>query len=156
MTHRYYARSADVRYHGEWMRDATGVFRQANIHPFREQVQVISANMLVLEFLASRDDRPTKKNGTLPKRDRNPPLVIYVEITLDVILPNEQILKKAFSALKRCFIQRWNDKNQSIEFDDGGMSTGRRWNGKYVTSYISKPSPVTGEVDCLHIEYRIC
>ncbi len=148
--------SLDVRCHGEWIRDASGAFRQVNIHPFCKQVQVVGANRVALTFLASRDDRLPKSNGALPKRDRNPPRIVYLEIALDIILPNEQILRKAFAAFKRCFVQLWNGKNESIEFDNGGMSTGRRWNGKYVTGYISKPSPVTGEIDCLHIEYRIC
>lgn len=148
--------SLDVRYHGEWIRDANGVFRQLNIFPYREQVQVVGANLVALTFLASRDDRIPKSNGALPKRDRNPPRIVYLEIALDIILANDQILRKAFAAFKRCFVQLWNGKNESIEFDNGGMSTGRRWNGKYVSGYISKPSPVTGEVDCLHIEFRIC
>jgi hypothetical protein len=100
---------------------------------------------------ASRDDRIPKGDGALPKRDRQPPLIIYLEIALDIILANEQILREAFAAFKRCFVQLWNGKNEAIEFDNGGMSTGRRWNGKYLSGYISKPSPVTGEVDCLHI-----
>lgn len=148
--------SFDVRRHGQVVKDASGNFRQLNIFPFREQVQLVGANRVALEYLASRDDRVAKRNGALPKRDRQPPLIIYLEIALDIILPDEQILRKAFAAFKRCFVQLWNGKNETIEFDNGGMSTGRRWNGKYVTAYISKPSPVTGEVDCLHIEYRIC
>ncbi|MBB5053320.1 hypothetical protein HNQ36_003311 [Afipia massiliensis] len=148
--------SLDVHRHGQWIKDASGAFRQLNIFPFREQVQLVGANRVALAYLASRDDRIPRGNGALPKRDRQPPLIIYLEIALDIILANEQILREAFAAFKRCFVQLWNGKNESIEFDNGGMSTGRRWNGKYLSAYISKPSPVTGEVDCLHIEYRIC
>lgn len=148
--------SLTVHRHGQWVTDENGASRQLNIFPHREQVQVVGANQLALKFLALRDDRPPKNNGALAKRDRNPPLVIYLEIALDIILQDEQLLNRAFDAFTRCFVQLWNGKHGVIEFLNGGMSTGRRWNGKYATSYISKPSPVTGEVNCLHIEYRIC
>lgn len=148
--------SLNVHRHGQWVTDENGVSRQLNIFPHREQVQVVGANLLALKFLASRDDRLPKGNGAMPKRDRNPPLVIYLEIALDIIVENEQVLSRAFDAFNRCFVQLWNGKHGAIDFVNGGMSTGRRWNGKYATGYISKPSPVTGEVNCLHIEYRIC
>jgi hypothetical protein len=142
--------------HGDVVKDSKGAFRQINIYPFAEQLQLICADREACEFLARRDDRSSNATGEMPNRDRRSSQIIYLEIALDMILPDERTLCAAFAALKRCLVQKWNGKHEPIEFDNGGMSTGRRWNGRYITAYRSKPSPVTGEVNCLHIEYRIC
>jgi hypothetical protein len=144
-----------IHRHGQWVKDGSGVHRQLNIYPFTEELQLVCPNRTACEFLAALDDRVPYSRDKLSKHDRHPPLIVYLEVALDMILPDEGTLHAAFSALKRCFVQRWNGKNETIEFDNGGMSTGRRWRGKYVTSYISKPSPVTGEIECLHTEYRV-
>lgn len=148
--------SLSVHRHGQLVSDKRGRFHQVNIYPFRERLQVVGPNPEVYKFLASLDDRIPDSTGKLPEHDLRPPLITCLEITLDIILSDEKVLRTAFDALKRCFVQRWNGKHETVEFGNGGMSTGRRWPGRYFTAYISKPSPVTGEVDCLHLEYRIC
>jgi hypothetical protein len=43
-----------VHRHGQWIKDASGAFRQLNIFPFKEQVQLVGANRVALEYRLTR------------------------------------------------------------------------------------------------------
>ena len=82
-------------------------------------------------------------------------LVNYVEFALDWTFNYEDERDAAWSFTDRHIVKRWHRHSQGIRYVKGTRYTAGRHGNSNLVSYADKPSRITGEVHCLHIEYRM-
>ena len=79
--------------------------------------------------------------------------VNFVEFALDIITPFAFELKREVSV---GFVQRWHGTKQVTIFPNGNFRTGDLGRpGLTFQAYDDKPSKVTGEIDCFHLEGKV-
>ncbi len=78
----------------------------------------------------------------------------HVELSLDLIFDSQQDLDLANAFTCRFFVKK-HHRDQGIRYCGDTRYTGGRWeHPNLVAIYADKPSKVTGEVLCLHIDWR--
>ncbi|WP_454644539.1 hypothetical protein [Bradyrhizobium liaoningense] len=136
----------DMRQHGDWIVIKGGRSYQLNIYPYRFRIEIHvpyperdPADLRVLEFFASLPD--TIITAAHPARD----------FTFDSEIGPNAILR----LFAECWVQRWQRKHSLVTFANGGISTGRRSRGSYLTAYVPEFCRITGELHSFHGESRI-
>ena len=103
---------------------------------------VVQPNDLALQIIA-----------TLPGLFLN-----HVEVARDVILPDEAAKSAAFELFNSSFLQPWHGKKRCQRYIQGfttrRTTRGERKEGRWFTWYADRPSKVTGDINCFHIEGR--
>lgn len=129
----------DVRAHGEWIRPKRGAPYQVNIWPWLYRIEVQVPQRACLEYFARR------RGLKLTKADP----------ALDLTFDNEEGPLLLLRQFEECLVQpRQGRKHSRIIFDNGGISTGRRSRGRYLTAYADEPCRIDGIADCFHVEGR--
>lgn len=82
-------------------------------------------------------------------------LVNYVEFALDWTFNYEDERDAAWSFTDRHIVKRWHRESQGIRYVKGTRYTAGRHGNSNLVGYADKPSRITGELYCLHIEYRM-
>jgi hypothetical protein len=135
---RSHCKHLDIRQHGDWLDPQSGTPYQVNIHPWRFRIEIHLPDDDALGYFAKR--RGVKVTAAHVARD----------FTFDDASGKWAMLE----LFDNHFVQRWQRKWKRISFNNGGMSTGRRGKGSYLTCYVSKPCRIDGIVDCFHGEGR--
>jgi hypothetical protein len=135
---RAHCKHLDVRYHGEWIRPASGKPYQLNIYPWLFRIELHVPDQAALEYLA-------KRRGLKLTR---------ADLARDFTFDEEEGKHRMLAICEEHFIQPHQRINARISFDNGGMSTGRRNKGRYLTAYADLACRIDGVVDCFHLEYR--
>ena len=118
-------------------------------HRFRQRVQLRQPTENALRLLAQRNDV----------------LINGVEITLDLIFKNRAEKEETFDFMHQHLVRRWHGSRQEIrvyrgrqlvEDDDIGQSRydAGRPAPNTIAVYLENFTRVTGELNCLHIEWR--
>ncbi|TAL81017.1 MAG: hypothetical protein EPN75_05610 [Beijerinckiaceae bacterium] len=82
-------------------------------------------------------------------------LLNHAEISLDWTFPDENQLAAAYKFACRFFVKR-HHRNQGVRFKWNTRYTGGRWqHSNVVAIYPDKHCKLTGEVLCLHFDWRI-
>jgi hypothetical protein len=116
----------------------------------RQRIELRQPSADALRQLARRDDV----------------LINKVEITIDYTLNSRAEQYRAWEFLTRHIVRRWHGKNQKIrvvrgtEGDDEGGLGGTRYDAarrapNKTVLYQDKFSRVTGELNCVHLEWRL-
>jgi hypothetical protein len=124
--------------------------RPARFDPnFRQRLEFKQPNQQALRWIAYRDDA----------------LINQVEVVLDLIF--EDIIQKedAWTFFNQHLIRRWHGKKQEIRVvksrsaaEDNPIGTrydAGRWAPNVIAVYAEDHSRVTGELHCLHLEWRL-
>ena len=82
-------------------------------------------------------------------------LINYVEFALDWTFNYEDERDAAWIFTDRHIIKRWHRHSQGIRYVKGTRYTAGRHGNSNLVGYADKPSRITGELYCLHIEYRM-
>jgi hypothetical protein len=117
---------------------------------FRHRIELRQPSKQALRWLARRDDA----------------LINRVEIALDLIFKFRADVEEALDFLHQHLVRRWHGKNQEIQVfrlpprgDDAGSLETRYdagdWAPNALVLYRQDHSRVTGELNCLHIEWRV-
>ena len=112
----------------------TGVVQQR----FATAVQLNQPNKEALTYLGERDSQ----------------WINYVEIALDWIFDDEQQKDKAYDLICHHHVQRWHGKQQ-VRFKNGTRYSAQRRAHNTLAIYADKPCRITGEVDCVHLDWRV-
>lgn len=131
-----------------WLRERCGG-RKMYVHTrrarfdyqFVQRVTAFQPTTEALEWLARRNDI----------------LLNYVEIAFDWIFSSEDDKQEAFTFVCEHLVKRYH-RDQGIRFagEDGFTRyTGPRGAPNLIAVYADLPSKVTGEVECLHFDWRI-
>jgi hypothetical protein len=102
----------------------------------RQRLLLTQPSEACLRFFAERDDVT----------------INYAEIALDSITPHASEMKRE---VRVGFLQRWHGTRQVTIFtedEDNFRTADRGCRGLSFQAYDTKPSKVTGEVDCFHLE----
>ena len=86
-------------------------------------------------------------------------LINYVELARDLIYADDNEPEVVGQLFNSSLVQLWHgDKRHTVIFVDGANgSTGIQAGiGLSFTWYTTKPSKITGEVNCFHLEARLC
>lgn len=120
---------------------------------FRQRIQLRQPTDQALRWLAQRDDA----------------LINQAEVTLDFVFEYRAQRDEVWDFLHRHLIRRWHGRKQEIRFyrpktriplnaADGTVGTrydAGRWAPNVIASYREDHSRITGEVNCLHLEWRL-
>ncbi len=83
-------------------------------------------------------------------------LLTYFESALDWPFANPMLCREANDFFDRHFVKRFHRGEAGVRFYKGVTRyTDPRRAASNVVSYADRPSRITGEVDCLHVEYRL-
>ena len=82
-------------------------------------------------------------------------LINYVEIARDFIFDEQAHALEMKRLTRRHFVQPRHGKKVHRVFDNENYDTGRRQRGRVYLVYDDKPSKVTGEINCFHIEAKV-
>jgi hypothetical protein len=135
---RAHCKHVDIRPHGSWAHPQSGESYQINIYPWRFRIEVHVPDQVALEYFA-------KRRGLKLTR---------ADLARDFTFNDEHPKNRMLEIFEEHFIQPHQRVAARISFDNGGMSTGRRYKGRYFSAYISRECRVDGVVDCFHGEYR--
>jgi hypothetical protein len=120
---------------------------------FRQRVQLTQPSALALRWLARRDDA----------------LINRVGIALDWIFDYPDVRNDVWKFLHWHLVRRWHGKKQEIRvyrpkgrvaLDEGDETSGTRYDGgrkapNRIAWYKEHHSRITGELNCLHFEWRL-
>jgi hypothetical protein len=117
---------------------------------YRQRLDFRQPSRTALEWIAQRDDA----------------FINQVEITIDYVFKDWVGRDDAWDFLHRHIVRRWHGKNQEIRIvksdsdTDDNRSGGTRYDAgrsapNGIVLYKDKHSRVTGEVNCLHLEWRL-
>lgn len=79
----------------------------------------------------------------------------YAEIALDFVFDSEEELQAAHDLICRLHWKRHHGKQQVTFVEDSTRYSGQRKAANVLVTYADKPCRITGEVFCLHIEWRM-
>jgi hypothetical protein len=130
----------------DWLEKQCG---QGGLHPedkparfdarYRQRLNMFQPNEQALRFLAERHDA----------------LINRIEVTIDYILdgaPREDL----FDFFHRHQIRRWHGKKQHIRLVEGETRyDASQWSPNKIAMYGQSSSRVTGETNCLHLEWHL-
>lgn len=105
---------------------------------YQQMVQLSQPSPQALAWFAERDDVHMN----------------YVEIALDWMFDNAWTKAEAKQFVHQHLVKK-RHRGQGIRWYEGTRYTDRRWAPNGVVVYDDKPSKVTGQTQCLHIEWRI-
>ena len=98
--------------------------------------------METLVWIASRDDA----------------YVNQVEVALDYIMASARDQDRLWDFLHRCWVRRWHGKQQIQKCHPGSKATRydsvARKPGHHTDFYKDKVSRISGEANCLHLEWK--
>jgi hypothetical protein len=117
---------------------------------YRQRIELRQPSQRALRWLARRNDA----------------LINRAEITLDLVFKYRADVEEALDFLHQHLVRRWHGKNQEIRVfrslpcgDDVGSLESRydagRWASNALVLYRENHSRVTGELNCVHIEWRV-
>jgi hypothetical protein len=120
---------------------------------YRQRVELKQPTDQALHWLARRDDA----------------LINRGEITLDLVFKYRANKDEAWEFLHRHLVRRWHGKKQEIRIDRGKQkpsngdedgTSGTRYDAgrsapNLIACYREGHSRITGEVNCLHLEWRL-
>jgi hypothetical protein len=78
----------------------------------------------------------------------------YTEVALDWMFDNEYERDRAREIANRNMVKKWHGQQQ-VKFVNGTRYTGKRKVPNKLVTYADKPSRTTGELFCVHIEWRL-
>ena len=110
---------------------------------FRQRLDFKQPTDRALRWIASRTDG----------------LINYAEVTLDLIFDTSEDSLAARSYLDRYRIRRWHRREHGIRYYDNDPNN-QRYDGpptapNVVTDYLEDHCRITGELNCLHLEWRL-
>lgn len=76
------------------------------------------------------------------------------EIALDLIFETEEDRDAAYLFIDRHIVKRGH--RGEVRYDQGTRYTDRRWAQTNLVAYRPEYSKLTGEIHCLHLEWRVC
>jgi hypothetical protein len=80
----------------------------------------------------------------------------YVELALDTIMPDEQSCWQLRDLFDNHYVQRWHGKRETRLFIGAGGRTAKgRSRGITLSWYDDRPSKITGETPCFHLEAQV-
>jgi len=82
-------------------------------------------------------------------------LINYVELALDHITKDRRAADALHEYLDMHLVQPWHGKQRPWSFLTTSYNSGKRWVRNTNVIYSDRPSKVTGEVHCCHLERRI-
>lgn len=105
---------------------------------FNQYLRLKQPTQALLQYLDARGDEV---------------LMTYAELARDTICDDPERIGKLFNS---SLVQRRHRKRRTNIYAEGANgSTGTRGRGIVFTWYTTKPSKVTGEIDCFHLEARL-
>jgi hypothetical protein len=112
--------------------------RISRYHPYIFRIEAQLPNDAFLQYFASRNDH-----------------LYRADPALDCNFDNDIGKDAMFATVNKYLLQPYQRKSREhVHFPNGGISTGRRSKGHYVTFYADMPCRIDGVVDCFHIEHR--
>lgn len=113
--------------------------RKARFDPrLIQRVEVRQPSLALLEFLSTVEGL----------------FLNMLEITLDLIFAKEEDRDAAFELFDRHLVKRGH--RGKIKYEKGTRYTDRRWAPTNLVAYRPDFAKLTGELYCLHIEWRVC
>jgi hypothetical protein len=120
---------------------------------YRQRIHLRQPSDQALLWLAARDDA----------------LINQAEVAIDFVFEYRAYRDEVWEFLHRHLVRRWHGKKQEVRFyrpkakmpliaDDGTVGTrydAGRWAPNVIACYREEHSRVTGEVNCLHLEWRL-
>lgn len=107
---------------------------------YNQEFRLRQPSKEALEFLARRNDV----------------LLTYAELALDIIMDDEQGCGHLLDIFEKHYLQRWHGKRETKFFAGvGGRTAKGRSRGTTISWYADRPSKITGEVNCFHIEAQV-
>jgi hypothetical protein len=109
-------------------------------YTFTQRLQLNQPTLEALQFLSAIDSV----------------LLNYVELSLDWVFDHVDARNDAYDFVCRYHVKQ-NHRDQGIRFVSGGVTryTGPRKAPNVLGTYWDRPSKVTGEVNCVHSDWRI-
>jgi hypothetical protein len=104
---------------------------------YRQWLQLCQPSDEALRFIAAREH-----------------LLNYAEVALDLMFDDADDRDHAHWFINHHHVKKWH-RDQEIKFVNGTRYTGKRSVPNKLVSYADRPSRTTGELFCLHIEWRI-
>jgi hypothetical protein len=81
-------------------------------------------------------------------------LMNYAELSLDWTFDSEEARDAAHEFVRSHHVKRWHGE-QRVTFHSGTRYTAQRRVPNKVVSYADQPSRITGEIHCVHVEWRL-
>jgi hypothetical protein len=86
-------------------------------------------------------------------------LLNYVEITVELIMPDETATRQILYLFNSHFVQPWHRKQEFVFYPDGASTRAspnpaQRRSGRWFQWYGDRPSKITGEVPCFRFEAK--
>ena len=86
-------------------------------------------------------------------------LLNYVEITAELLMPDETAVRQILDLFDTHFVQPWHRKQEFIFYPDGASTRAspkptQRRSGRWFQWYGDRPSKVTGEIPCFRFEAK--
>ena len=105
---------------------------------YRQRLQLLQPSLKVLQWLSALE-------GVL---------LNYLELALDLTFDSEEERDEAHEFVCHYHVKRWH-REQKIKFVKGSRYTGRRAVPNKLVSYADLACRITGEVYCVHLEWRL-